>query len=71
MKRKLITSLALCVVISTACAQTKRIGDYFESTRYSTASNTEVRSQGIRDGEWQEPFYPRAVWLAYRLAIGD
>ena len=30
MKRKLITSLALSVVISTACAQTKRIGDYIE-----------------------------------------
>ena len=46
--RKLITSLALSVVISTACAQTKRIGDYIESTRYSTASNTEVRHQQYR-----------------------
>lgn len=48
MKRKLITTWALSVVISSICAQTKRIGDYIESMSYNTASESEVRTQQYR-----------------------
>ena len=48
MKRKLITTWALCVAISSICAQNKRIGDYIESMSYNTASESGVRTQQYR-----------------------